>query len=413
MADDLTSVEAHLERILRDIVPLPDFQQPLMETLGLAAAEDVIAPVSLPSFNNSAMDGYAVCHADVVTASAESPIHLPVVGEIGAGQARLLALSPGTAAKIMTGAPTPAGCDAVVPYEWTDRGVAKVMISQAPTLGQHIRLAGEDVTKGDLLIEHGTVLGPRHLGLLASVGRASVRSRPRPRVVILSTGTELREPGTPLGHDSIYDGNSFLLAASARRAGAIAYRVGIVPDEPRAFLDALEDQLVRADIVVTSGGVSQGDFDVVKEALTPSGSVWFGGVAMQPGKPQGFGLVGDDKTPIFTLPGNPVSSYISFEMFVLPALRKMMGLDPHSRPMVTARLTHGVSSPAGRRQFLRGDYAVDGLGGRGPYVAPVGGHGSHLIGDLAASNALIVVPEATTSLAAGDQAQVLLLDSEF
>ncbi|MCW2797630.1 gephyrin-like molybdotransferase Glp [Nocardioides sp.] len=410
MTDELTSVDDHLARILEQVRPLPDFQQPLMETLGLAAAEDVTAPISLPSFDNSAMDGYAVRHADVVTATDESPVHLPVVGEIGAGQARILALSPGTAAKIMTGAPVPTGADAVVPYEWTDRGVAKVEISRSPTLGQHVRPAGEDVAVGDLLIERGTILGPRHLGLLASVGRSSVKSRPRPRVVILSTGTELREPGNPLGHDSIYDGNSYLLAASARRAGAIAYRVGIVPDEPRAFLDALQDQLVRADVVVTSGGVSQGDFDVVKEALAPLGTVWFGGVAMQPGKPQGFGVVGEDRTPIFTLPGNPVSSYISFEMFVLPALRKLMGMSPTSRPTVTARLTHGVSSPEGRRQFLRGELGDD---GRGASVAPVGGHGSHLVGDLANSNALIVVPEDTTSLAAGEMVQVLPLDSDF
>jgi molybdopterin molybdotransferase len=235
-----------------------------------------------------------------------------------------------------------------------------------------------------------------------------VRSRPRPRVVVISTGSELREPGTQLGHDSIYDGNSFLLAAAARRAGAIAYRVGIVPDEPRAFLDAVQDQLVRADIVVTSGGVSQGDYDVVKEALSPLGTVWFGGVAMQPGKPQGFGHVGEDRTPIFTLPGNPVSSYISFQQFVLPAIRKLMGRTPYARPTVRARLTHPISSPAGRRQFVRGEYDA-----AGPTVAPVGGHGSHLIGDLASSDALVVVPEDVTSVLAGEQVHVLRLDEEF
>ena len=410
MADGLISVEELLTRILGGIEPLPAFPQPLMETLGLAAAEDVHAPISLPSFDNSAMDGYAVAHADVAAAGEESPVHLPVVGEIGAGNAQLLAMSPGTAVKIMTGAPLPAGADSVVPYEWTDRGVAQVRITQAPRPGQHVRRAGEDVSEGDLLIERGTVLGPRHLGLLASVGRATVMSRPRPRVVILSTGFELREAGNPLGHDSIYDGNSFLLAASARRAGAIAYRVGIVPDEPRAFLDALSDQLVRADLVVTSGGVSQGDFDVVKEALSPLGTVWFGGVAMQPGKPQGFGTVGEDHTPIFTLPGNPVSAYISFETFVLPAIRKMMGKVPYSRPTTRARLTHPISSPAGRRQFVRAEYAVD---RGGPFVTPVGGHGSHLIGDLAASNALVVVPEDVTSLPAGEQVQIVWLDEEF
>jgi molybdopterin molybdotransferase len=228
--------------------------------------------------------------------------------------------------------------------------------------------------------------------------------------VVISTGSELREPGAELGHDSIYDGNSFLLAAAARRAGAIAYRVGIVPDEPRAFLDAINDQLVRADLVVTSGGVSQGDYDVVKEALSPLGSVWFGGVSMQPGKPQGFGRVGEDGTPIFTLPGNPVSSYISFEMFVQPAIRKLMGRTPYARPTTTARLTHAITSPDGRRQFARAEYTV---GKAGPSVTPVGGHGSHLIGDLAQSDALVVVPEGVTSVPAGEQVQVLRLDEEF
>lgn len=408
-APTIDTVEQHLDRVLRDLEPLPVFPQPLMDTLGLACAEDVTATVALPSFDNSAMDGYAVLRADVATATGENPVHLPVVGEIGAGNAQLLALSPGTAVKIMTGAPVPAGADAVVPYEWTDRGVAQVRISQAPEVGQHVRPAGEDVAVGDLVVERGTVLGPRHLGLLASIGRPTVRSRPRPRVVILSTGTELREPGAPLGHDSIYDGNSFLLAAAARRAGAIAYRVGIVPDQPDAFLAALDDQLVRADVVVTSGGVSQGDFDVVKEALTPKG-VWFGSVAMQPGKPQGFGFVGEDRTPIFTLPGNPVSSYISFQLFVLPALRKMMGITPWSRPVSSARLTHAVTSPPGRRQFLRGDHTVE---AGGATVSPVGGPGSHLVGDLASSNALIVVPEDVTSLAAGARVDVLPLDLDY
>jgi molybdopterin molybdotransferase len=256
------------------------------------------------------------------------------------------------------------------------------------------------------LVSEGTVLGPRHVGLLAAVGRAGVLSRPRPRVVVISTGSELREPGTELGHDSIYDGNSFLLAAAARAAGAIAYRIGIVPDRPQAFLDAVHDELIRADVVVTSGGVSQGDYDVVKEALSPLGTVWFGPVAMQPGKPQGFGHVGPDRTPIFTLPGNPVSSYISFQQFVLPALRKLMGRAPYSRPAVTARLTHSIGSPAGRRQFVRAAYD-DGV------VTPVGGHGSHLIGDLASSDALVVVPEDVTSVPAGEQVQVLRLDEEF
>jgi molybdopterin molybdotransferase len=410
MTDPLASVEEHRERILSAIHPLPAFDQPLMEAVGLSAAEDVRATVSLPGFDNSAMDGYAVAHADVASASEEAPVHLPVVGEIGAGQASLLAMSPGTAVKIMTGAPVPAGADSVVPYEWTDRGVANVVISRAPTHRQHVRPQGQDVAVGDLLVQSGTVLGARQIGLLASVGRPSVRSRPRPRVVVISTGTELREPGAALGRDSIYDGNSFLLAAAARQAGAIAYRVGIVPDQPRAFLSALNDQLVRADLVITSGGVSMGDYDVVKEALSPLGTVWFGGVAMQPGKPQGFGTVGEDAVPIVTLPGNPVSSYISFEQFVLPAIRRMMGRTPYTRPEVDAMLTHSLKSPDGRRQFARGTLSV--VVGK-LAVTPVGSQGSHMIGDLAESDALIVVPESVTMTEAGETVTVLALDEEF
>jgi molybdopterin molybdotransferase len=407
---DLVPVDELVARILETVQPLPAFPQPLMDTLGLAIAEDVDAAVDLPGFDNSAMDGYAVRAEDLAGASPESPVELPVVGEIGAGQAGLLAISPGTAAKIMTGAPVPTGCDAVVPYEWTDRGVARVRVEQAPRAGQHVRRAGEDVRSGDRLLDEGAVLGPRHLGLLASVGRATVMSRPRPRVVVISTGSELRDPGTSLGSDSIYDGNSFLLAAAARSAGAIAYRVGIVPDDPRSFLAALTDQLVRADLVVTSGGVSQGDFDVVKEALSSQGTMWFGGVAMQPGKPQGFGTIGPDKTPIFTLPGNPVSSYVSFETFVLPAIRRMMGRLPYRRPTRRARLTHPITSPAGKRQLVRATYATD---RGGAFVTPVGGHGSHLVGDLAASNALVVVSEDATGTNAGEMVQVLLLDEDF
>lgn len=407
---DLIPVGELVERILASVSPLPDFPQPLMEALGLALAEDVAAPISLPSFDNSSMDGYAVTYADVAGASEASPVTLPVVGEIGAGRAGLMALSPGSAAKIMTGAAVPRGCDAVVPYEWTDRGVASVRITRAPAQGQHIRTVGDDVAEGDQLLEHGTVLGPRHLGLLAAVGRSTVRCRPRPRVVVISTGSELRDPGTSLGHDTIYDGNSYLLAAAARAAGAIAYRVGIVPDDPTTFTDALSDQLVRADLVVTSGGVSEGDFDVVKESLSSLGSLWFGGVAMQPGKPQGFGTVGEDETPIFTLPGNPVSAYVSFETFVLPAIRRMMGKLPYSRPTRRARLTHSITSMAGKQQMVRALWDTD---GGGAFVTPVGGHGSHLLGDLAASNAIVVVPSESTGIAAGEMVQVLRLDEEF
>jgi len=407
MAESPISPDEHRQRILDAIEPMGAFPQPLMEALGLACAADIHADVSLPGFDNSAMDGYAVRFEDVATATAEAPTVLPVVGEIGAGTARVHALAPGTSVKIMTGAPVPAGADTIVPYEATDRGVSQVRITEAPGApGAYVRRTGEDVSAGDLVVAEGTVLSPRHLALLAATGHAAVPARARPRVVVISTGTELREPGQPLGHDAIYDSNSYLLAAAARAAGAIAFRVGIVPDDPNGFRAALDDQLVRADLVITSGGVSQGDFDVVKEALTPQG-VWFGPVAMQPGKPQGFGLVGEERVPIFCLPGNPVSSFVSFEAFVLPALRRLMGLTPYARPAVTARLSTAngepMRSPAGRRQYMRGRFSAG-------VVTPVGSPASHMLGGLADANCLLVVPEDVTELAPGADVEVLLIE---
>jgi molybdopterin molybdotransferase len=403
-------VDEHLALILEQITVLPAYDQPLLETLGLPAAEDIVSPLSLPIFDNSAMDGYAVVFRDVAEATPERPVHLPVVGEIAAGQTQIYAMSPGTAVRIMTGAPIPTGCTAIVPVEDTDDGVAKVLIHRAPAEGQHIRRAGEDVKQGDVVLTAGERIDARRVGLLASVGIGRIQARPRPRVVVMSTGSELVAPGAQLARDSIYDANSYLLAAAARQAGAIAYRVTATPDDPDTFTEALSDQLVRADVVVTSGGVSKGTHDVVKEALAQLGTVAFREVAMQPGKPQGFGVIGDDSTPIFTLPGNPVSSYVSFELFVVPALRKMMGRTPYSRTLVRARITSGVKSIPGRRQFLRGRFEPR-LGGS--VVTPVGGAGSHLMGGLAQANALIVIAEDVTEVVAESDVPVLLLDREY
>ena len=408
--DRLSTVDEHVERVVESVQPLQPYDQPLLEALGLPVCENIVAPMDLPVFDNSAMDGYAVYFDDVASASEDHPVHLPVVGEMAAGQTKLFALSPGTTVRIMTGAPVPQGADAIVPIEWTDGGVATVRITRAPQRDEHVRHKGEDVQTGDVLLEDGTVLGPRQLGLLASVGRSQVRSRPRPRLVIISTGAELREPGTSLGHDSVYDANSYMLAAAARTTGAIAYRVGIVSDDASEFRDALSDQLVRADLVVTSGGVSKGAYDVVKEVLSEVGTVSFGEVAMQPGKPQGFGFVGEDSTPILTLPGNPVSAYVSFEVFVVPAIRRMMGRLPYRRPMVRALCSQGFSSARGRQQYVRAQFGID---GKGAHVTPVGGHGSHLMGDLSEANALIVVPTDVTSVQGGTQVQVLVLDRDF
>jgi molybdopterin molybdotransferase len=406
----LRSVDEHLKRVLDSIAPLAAYDHPLLDAVGLPVVEDVVSELDLPRFDNSAMDGYAVVHRDVAEASERSAIHLPVVGESAAGSSKPYAMAPGTAIKIMTGAPLPSGADAVVPIEWTDGGRAQVQIRRAPALDQHVRHAGEDVRAGDVVLAAGTTIGPRETGLLAAIGRNSIRARPRPRVVVMSTGNELRDPGTSLDYDSIYDSNSFLLAAAVKSAGAIAYRVGLVSDDPGEFSEALSDQLVRADVVVTSGGVSKGDYDVVKDVLSRLGTVEFCEVGMQPGKPQGFGHVGEDRTPIFTLPGNPVSAFVSFEVFVLPALRRMMGRLPYRRPLVQARLTAQVRSIPGRRAYLRANFEVTGHGAR---VTPVGGTGSHLIGDLAQSNALLLVEPDGVNRGPGEIVNVLVLDREF
>ncbi|MCW2857762.1 MAG: molybdopterin molybdotransferase MoeA [Marmoricola sp.] len=404
------TVDEHLALILDRVRELPAYDQPLLETIGLPVVADIVSPISLPVFDNSAMDGYAVVFRDVAHATADTPVHLPVVGEIAAGQTTIFAMSPGTAVRIMTGAPIPTGCNAVVPVEATDNGVAKVQINQAPTEGQHIRRAGEDVTQGEVIMAIGDRIDARRAGLLASVGIGRISARPRPRVVIMSTGSELVEPGGELARDSIFDANSYLLAAAAKQAGAIAYRVTASPDDPESFTEALSDQLVRADVVVTSGGVSKGTHDVVKEALAGLGTVSFHEVAMQPGKPQGFGVVGEDATPIFTLPGNPVSAYISFELFVVPALRKMMGRTPLHRSLVRATLTSTVSSFKGRRQYLRGIFEPK-VGGS--TVTPVGGAGSHLMGGLSRANALIVLGEDVLSAEGGTDVPVMLLDRDY
>ena len=399
-------MDEHLEVVLGRVAALPAFDQPLMDAVGLVLCEDIVSGVSLPGFDNSAMDGYAVQAADLAGASDENPISLPVVGEFRAGHSEPIVVTPGTCVRIMTGAPMPRGADSVVPVEWTDGGTVSVRITQQPPLGGSVRRAGEDVTAGAQVLDGDTVLGPRQIAVLAAVGRARVKARPRPRVVVISTGAELREPGSRLGDGQIYDSNSYTLAACARDAGAVVYRVGIVDDDPKRIMDTLSDQLVRADLVITTGGVSMGAYDIVKEELSKLGTVDFPQVAMQPGKPQGFGVIGDDEVPIFTLPGNPVSAYISFEVFVRPALRKMMGQMPYRRTLVPGVTLDGFSSPAGRRQFVR---AAATSGDEGWMASTVGGHGSHLLGGLSRANALIVVPEDVTSVRAGDQVELMLL----
>ena len=402
-------MEDHRSYLLSCVTELPAFGQQLLDAVDLAICEEVVSPVSLPGFDNTAMDGYAVRAQDVASASSDAPVRLPVVGEVAAGEPAPHRLSPGTAMKIMTGAPIPTGADAVVPYEATDRGSDDVEVYLPSEVGQHIRRVGEDVAAGQRVLRDGDQLSPRSIGLLAAVGRDKVLVRPRPRVVVIATGSELVEPGQQLPSEyKIYDSNSYLLASAARASGAQVFRVGMVSDDPERVRELITDQLVRADLILTTGGVSQGDYDVVKAVMPELGATEFVQVAMQPGKPQGFGLVGDDRIPMIMLPGNPVSAFVSFEAFARPVIRKLMGVTPHIRAQVKARATHAMSSMMSRRQLARGIVTHDDDGNR--LVSLAGGHGSHLIGDLSRANALVVLPEETDLVAAGEQVDVWLLN---
>ena len=404
----LTPVEDYLEVIRRAIRPLAPSVLDLPDAEGCVLAEDVTAGVSLPSFDNSGMDGYAVLADDTSPASEQSPVTLPVTAEIAAGDVGTYRLVPGTAAKIMTGAQLPAGADAVVPVEWTDGGDVRVAISRPATSGNAVRYTGGDARAGDVLLTPGVRMRPMQIAVAASAGRHAVSVRPRPRVVVLSTGDELAEPGTPLVPGRIWESNSYMLAAAAREAGALAYRRAVVPDNVSGVLPAISEQLIRADVVITTGGVSMGgSHDVVKAALAELGTVTFRKVAMQPGMPQGFGVIGPDNVPIFTLPGNPVSAYVSFQLFVRPALGLLQGIDDLRLPVVPATLTSDVRSPSGRRSYLRGILSGDASGGG--KVAPLSGQQSHQIAALGRANALIIVPDWETKLPAGDTVDVVVL----
>ena len=401
-------VADHLSDILSAVRPLTPLDVQLLDAHGCVLVEDVVAPWPLPQFDNSAMDGYAVRAEDVWDASEDEPVELPVVADIAAGETQVDAIGPGLAARIMTGAPVPVGADAVVPVEYTDGGTARVRITLAAQAGRHLRRIGEDVQAGDTVLTAGTFLGAAQVGLLAAVGKDRVKVRPRPRVVVISTGRELVEPGLPLALGQITDSNSYTLTASAREAGAVAFRVAPVPDDETKLLSLIEDQLVRADVIVTSGGISAGAYDVVKAVLSELGTVTFDRVAMQPGMPQGFGTIGDEATPIFTLPGNPVSAFVSFEVFVRPAIRKMLGVSRLHRPSVKAILQSTLRSPEGKRQFARARWqqAPDGS----YLVTPLAGQASHMLADLAYANALVVVPEQVTEVAAGQVVDTVLLE---
>jgi molybdopterin molybdotransferase len=400
----LKSVEQHIADVLALVRPLEPIELDLLQAQGAVLAESVTSSVSLPHFDNSAMDGYAVRAADVAGAGERAPVVLPVVADIAAGDTAAQRITSGMCTRIMTGAPLPAGADTVVPVEWTDGGVARVSITRPAPAGNAVRRAGGDIEEGTRVLSRGTRLGAGELGVLAAVGRGSVTVHPRPRVVVLATGEELVEPGRALRPGQIWDSNSYTLTAAAIDAGCLGYRYGFIGDRASDVLDTIEDVLLQADLVVTTGGVSMGAYDTVKEVLSRLGTVRFDKVAVQPGMPQGVGTVGEAEVPILTLPGNPVSAYVSFQLFALPALRLMQGLEPEPQSSVRARLLRGVTSPAGRRSYLRAvleyNHSADEQGLA--YTAdPASRQGSHQLSALAEANSLIMVPEHVTELPEG------------
>jgi molybdopterin molybdotransferase len=393
----MRSVEEHQRVVAGLITPRPAVTVGIGDALGLVLADNVVAPLSLPGFDNSAMDGYAVVAEDIADASDEHPVKLPVAEDIPAGRTDALVLIAGTAHRIMTGAPLPAGATAVIPVEATDGATDVVTIRASAQPGQHLRRAGEDVTEGTTVLLAGQVLTPAALGLAAALGLGELNVVPRQRVLVMSTGSELVAPGTPLLPGQIYESNAVMLAAAVRDAGGEVTTVAMTSDDVDTFRATLLEHAAAADLIITTGGVSAGAYEVVKDSLGEE--VEFVKVTMQPGMPQGAGQVSG--TSIITLPGNPVSALVSFEVFIRAPLRAAMGLPHPERSRITAELTESLTSPGGKRQFRRGV-----LDPQGRSVTSYGPPASHHLRWLASANCLLEIGEDVVELAAGSPVRV-------
>jgi molybdopterin molybdotransferase len=406
----MRSVQDQLAAVLAAVGPVAPLDVVLSDASGCILAEDVVAPADVPALPVAACDGYAVATGDLRGSSPGAPVVLPVAHDVVAGDPAALRLAPGQAVRIASGGPVPAGADAVVPAEDTDRGAVRVTLHRVPAPGEQIRPAGTDTPRGAVVIAAGTRLGARQLAVAAATGRGRLRVHPAPRVVIVSIGDELAEPGTPARDGGVYESAGHALEAAVRDTGATPRRVGVVTDDRAVLGEALEDQLVRADVVVTTGGLSESQHDTLADVLAPLGTVRFDQVAMAPGFRHGFGTVGEGvhTVPLFALPGHPVASQVAFEVFVRPALRAMAGHTDLFRPSVTARADVGWSSPAGVRQFVPA--AVVGTPGEGYRVTPVGDPATSSITGLAHANALAVVGEQDDAVVAGQIVHCLVLE---
>lgn len=418
--DDMISVEEARERILAHIATLESEESAVLDALGQVLAEDVYAPFNIPPMDNSAMDGYAVQFDDIARASAEQPATLDVVGLVAAGYIPDQPVRPGTAMRIMTGAPVPDGADTVVPFEETDevdqrsRGVASTAITRigirdAAPLGSNVRATGGDVQLGALILAKGSVLGAAHIGVLASLGKGRAAVIRRPSVVILATGDELKEPGEPIGPGQIYNSNSYAIAAQVMACGGRPKLLPIARDTVQDLQEKVRLGL-HADLFITSAGVSTGEYDLVKDVLTSEGTMDFWRVRMRPGKPLAFGMLRrpDGSTlPHLGLPGNPVSSMVAFDQFARPAILKMMGRPINARVTITATLQESVINTDPRRFYAR--VIVTRTNNR-YYARLTGPQGSNVLTSMALANGLLIVPEHQELAPEGSEVQVQLFE---
>jgi len=401
----MITVEDALANILAKIEPKGMEKVSITESLGRILAEDVRARRSNPPLDNSAMDGYAVIAGDIQSATPESPVQLELVDEVAAGAVGKIMLKPKQAIRIMTGAPIPPGADAVLMQEDTDKNGSAILAKDKATVGENIRRAGEDVKEGEVVIPKGRVITPALVGMMAVCGRSSVLVGQRPTVAILSTGDELCELDQVPEGSQIFNSNGYMLAAQVQSAGGIPRYMGVARDDEQDLLEKFKWAL-ESDIVLSSGGVSVGDYDLVKASLEKMGNeMLFWKVAMKPGKPLAFGKIGE--RPVFGLPGNPVSSFVSFEQFVRPSIKKMMGAEDISPRTVQAVLTRGIRKKTERVHFMSAVVSWDG----GVYtVTPAEEQGSGVLKSTVAANGLLVFPLEKGELKQGERVTVQLLN---
>ncbi len=410
----MKTVPEFLDMALAQVGQLPPLEVSLMDAVGSILARDALSIVDVPPADLAGRDGYAVRAEDIVGAAHSKPVVLPVTEDVRAGMDVRTALAPKAAIRLSSGAPIPRGADGVVPIEATDQGRDRVSIHMAIEPGDHIRRKAEDLEAGLVALAAGTRVGARQVALLAAAGLGSVEVHPAPRVVVMSIGDELVEPGVTGRPGTVYDANGFGLMTAARDAGAEVFRVSAVPDDKRGLREALDDQMVRADVMITTGGLSYGGGDTVKEVLAPLGTVRFDNVAMTPGRQLGVGSLGnaddDDRgaIPIFCLPGNPTAALIAFEVFVRPALRKMAGFSHIHRRTIRAQAVRGWESPYELEQYV--PVRVAGTPSEGYRFEPTASPDAPLMYGMSRANALARVPAGTGAVAVGEWFPCIVLE---